>query len=77
MPRDELVCVEVTEMEGSPAPAVSSEEPLFRSQDDLITLQGHGGQHTSDLLPGYLAIPCLAITTLVLVNAFAFFLVWL
>lgn len=52
-------------------------EPLFRSQDDLTALQGHGGQHTSDLSPGYLAIPCLAITTLVLVNAFAFFLVWL
>lgn len=46
-------------------------------QDDLTALQGHGGQHTSDLSPGYLAIPCLAITTLVLVNAFAFFLVWL
>lgn len=59
------------------SPAVPSEEPLFRSQDDLITLQGHGGQHASDLSPGYLAIPCLAITTLVLVNAFAFFLVWL
>lgn len=39
MPRDKLVCVEMTEMEGSPAPAVSSEEPLFRSQDDLTTLQ--------------------------------------
>lgn len=36
-----------------------------------------GTPTTLDLSPGYLATPCLAITTFVLVSAFAFFLVWL
>lgn len=72
-------CVEVTEVEDSSAPvvpAVPHRSPCSGVRTNLtIPLpQGHGDSTptTVGLLPAWLAITCLAITTLILVNAFAF-----
>lgn len=85
MPRDKRVFVEVTEIEGLSSTCSASSA----LKGALVQDSGHtwlyfcsrvmvtGTPATLDLSPGYLAIPRLAITTLVLVNAFAFFLVWL